>query len=133
MRDLLSCLIKFTAVAALVLAVELGVRTGVVDRDETIDVELDALVLVPFAVVVAFVVVVVVVEVSFSFWRLKLRRRHLSDALAKCHARRGRILTGGYASNASSSNFLNFYIRNVKKVVSSKSIFYSLFPPLCRG
>ena len=37
-----------------------------------------------------------------SFWRRKLRRRQRRDALARCHARRGRMLIGGYASNASS-------------------------------
>lgn len=36
-------------------------------------------------------------NICFSFWRLKLRRLHLSDALARCHARRGLIFTGGYA------------------------------------
>lgn len=46
-----------------------------------------------------------------SFWRRKLRRRQRSDALARCHARRGRMLIGGYASNASSVLIMyNIYI-----------------------
>ena len=36
-----------------------------------------------------------------SFWRFRLRRRHRSEALARCHARLGRMWTGGYACKAS--------------------------------
>ena len=35
------------------------------------------------------------VSTCFSFWRLRLLRRHLRDALAKCHALLGLMLIGG--------------------------------------
>ena len=41
------------------------------------------------------------VDICFSFCLLKLRRLHLSDALAKCQARLGLMFIGGKACNAS--------------------------------
>jgi hypothetical protein len=37
---------------------------------------------------------------SFSFFCLKLLLLHLNEAFAKCHARLGRILIGGYSKKA---------------------------------
>ena len=42
-------------------------------------------------------------NICFSFCRLRLLRRQRSEALAKCHALLGRMLIGGYVSNASSN------------------------------
>lgn len=40
-------------------------------------------------------------RISRSFWRRRLRRLHLRDALARCHALLG-LIDGGYVSKASS-------------------------------